>query len=127
MSDVVQISSERVDDIPLIVEWLKQMDIVKWIDQKLSQPHGNRKGLSYGQLSVLLLTQYRSVKENFLSLAHERMQNPARQARPMRTYPNSIEGCLPQPIVAKWNQIGCNSVILHANYADLEEHSRYFV
>ena len=35
MSDVVQISSERVDDIPLIVEWLKQMDIVKWIDQKL--------------------------------------------------------------------------------------------
>ena len=56
MSDVVQISSERVDDIPLIVEWLKQMDIVKWIDQKLSQPHGNRTGLSYGQLSVLLLT-----------------------------------------------------------------------
>lgn len=56
MSEVVQISSERVDDIPLIVEWLKQMNIVKWIDQKLKQPHGNRKGLSYGQLSVLLLT-----------------------------------------------------------------------
>lgn len=56
MSDVVQISSERVDDIPVIVEYLKQMNIVKWIDQTLRQPHGNRKGLSYGQLSVLLLT-----------------------------------------------------------------------
>ncbi|MBA3789601.1 IS1634 family transposase [Patescibacteria group bacterium] len=55
-SERVEISSERVDDIPVIVEWLKQMEIAKWIDQKLSQPHGNRKGLSYGQLSVLLLT-----------------------------------------------------------------------
>lgn len=56
MSDAMQISSERVDDIPLIVEWLKQMQIVEWMDQELKQPHGNRKGLSYGQLSVLLLT-----------------------------------------------------------------------
>lgn len=51
-----EISSERVDDIPVIVEWLNQMKIAKWIDRKLSQPHGNRKGLSYGQLGVLLLT-----------------------------------------------------------------------
>lgn len=56
MSEVMPISSERVDDIPLVVEWLNQMEIVKWIDRNLSQPHGNRKGLSYGQLSVLLLT-----------------------------------------------------------------------
>lgn len=56
MSDAVQISSERVDDIPLIVEWLKQLQIVECMDQELKQPHGSRKGLSYGQLSVLLLT-----------------------------------------------------------------------
>jgi hypothetical protein len=49
---VAEISSERVDDIPVIVEWLHQMQIVKWIDLALSQPHGNRKGLSYGQLTV---------------------------------------------------------------------------
>jgi len=55
-SDSVEISSERVDDIPVIVKWLKQMEIGKWIDQKLSQPHGNHQGLSYGQLSVLLLS-----------------------------------------------------------------------
>ncbi len=52
----MEISSERIDDIPVIVEWLKKMDIAKCIDQKLSPPHGNYQGLSYGQLSVLLLT-----------------------------------------------------------------------
>ncbi len=52
----MEISSERIDDIPVIVEWLKQMEIAKIIDQKLKKPHGNYKGISYGQLSVLLLT-----------------------------------------------------------------------
>lgn len=48
--------SERVDDIPLIVHWLEKMQIERIIDQELPSPHGNRQGLSYGQLSVLLLT-----------------------------------------------------------------------
>jgi transposase len=48
--------SERVDDIPLIIHWLKQMQIEQLIDQELTTPHGNRQGLSYGQLSILLLT-----------------------------------------------------------------------
>jgi len=57
MASVVgEISSERIDDIPVIVEWLKQMEIDKLIDQKLSKPHGNHQGMSYGKLSVLLLT-----------------------------------------------------------------------
>jgi transposase len=52
----VKISSERIDDIPLIVEWLSRIEIAKYIDQKLKKPHGNHQGMSYGQLSVLLLT-----------------------------------------------------------------------
>jgi len=52
----VQISSERIDDIPLVLEWLKQIGIAKIIDQSLSEPHGNHQGLSFGQLSVLFLT-----------------------------------------------------------------------
>ena len=51
----MEISSERIDDIPLIVEWLKRTEIARCIDQKLSPLHGNHKGLSYGQLSVLVL------------------------------------------------------------------------
>jgi transposase len=52
----VEITSERIDDIPLILEWLQQLGIAKQIDKNLSRPHGNHQGLSYGQLSVLLLT-----------------------------------------------------------------------
>jgi transposase len=63
----VEISSERIDDIPLIVEWLKQMEIAKCIDQKLKEPHGNHKGLTYGQLSVLLLTYIITQSDHRLS------------------------------------------------------------
>jgi hypothetical protein len=47
----MKISSERIDDIPLIAALLKQMEVAKWIDQQLKQPHGNHQGLSYGQPS----------------------------------------------------------------------------
>lgn len=57
MPEVVsRITSERVDDLPVIVHWLLQMNLPTLIDQYLPRPHGNRLGLSYGQLSVLLLT-----------------------------------------------------------------------
>jgi hypothetical protein len=46
--------SERADDLPVIVHWLKQMEIEKLIDQEFPSPHGNRQGLSYGQLPAFL-------------------------------------------------------------------------
>ncbi|MEH2138369.1 IS1634 family transposase [Nostoc sp.] len=67
VSEQVKINSERIDDIPVIVEWLKKMEIAKFIDQKLSPPHGNHKGLSYGQLSVLLLTYIITQSDHRLS------------------------------------------------------------
>lgn len=48
--------SERVDDLPVVVHWLSQMCIEQLIDQELPKPHGNRQGLSYGKLAVLLLS-----------------------------------------------------------------------
>lgn len=48
-------TSERVDDIPLIIYWLLRMRVHIFIDQFLPKPHGNRQGLSYGQLAILLL------------------------------------------------------------------------
>ncbi|NEQ87790.1 MAG: hypothetical protein F6K26_49770 [Moorea sp. SIO2I5] len=48
--------SERADDLPVIIHWLQQMEIEELIDQELPPPHGNRQGLSYGQLAILLLT-----------------------------------------------------------------------
>jgi transposase len=49
-------SSERVDDVPVVIKWLSQMQIEALINQEVPPPHGNRKGLSYGQLAVLLLS-----------------------------------------------------------------------
>ncbi|EAZ92402.1 hypothetical protein CY0110_01714 [Crocosphaera chwakensis CCY0110] len=40
----------------MIIYWLKQMKVASIIDNNLASPHGNRKGLSYGELAVLLLT-----------------------------------------------------------------------
>ncbi|MEH2032783.1 MAG: IS1634 family transposase [Nostoc sp.] len=67
INEQVKINSERIDDIPVIVEWLKKMEIAKWIDQKLSPPHGNHEGMSYGQLSVLLLTYIITQSDHRLS------------------------------------------------------------
>jgi hypothetical protein len=50
-----QTSSERVDDLPLILHWLQQMEVSRLLDQQLAPAHGNRSGLSYGQLSVLFV------------------------------------------------------------------------
>jgi hypothetical protein len=73
----VEISSERIDDIPVIAELLKQMEVAKWIDQQLKQPHGNHQGLSYGQLSVLLLIYITSQSDHRLCAA-ETWVNTAR-------------------------------------------------
>ncbi|KAM3104467.1 IS1634 family transposase [Phormidesmis sp. 146-33] len=51
----VQTPSERVDDLPLIVHWLKTMQIAEIMDRMLMPVHQNRRGLSYGQLSVLFV------------------------------------------------------------------------
>jgi transposase len=65
----MEISSERIDDIPLIAALLKQMEVAKWIDQQLKQLHGNHQGLSYGQLSVLLLIYIISQSDHRLCAA----------------------------------------------------------
>ena len=65
----MEISSERIDDIPLIAALLKQMEVAKWIDKQLKQPHGNHQGLSDGQLSVLLLRYIISQSDHRLCAA----------------------------------------------------------
>ena len=46
---------ERVDDIPLILHWLKKMRTAELMDAVWST-HGNWQGLTYGQLAVLYIT-----------------------------------------------------------------------
>jgi transposase len=46
---------ERVDDIPIIFQWLTKMHVAEMID-RIWPSHGNWQGLSYGQLAVLFIT-----------------------------------------------------------------------
>ena len=47
-------SIERIDEIPIIFHKLKDMGVQERID-RFWLTHGNWKGLSYGQLAVLLI------------------------------------------------------------------------
>ena len=59
-------TSERSDDIPLILHWLMQLKLPEVLDEALPSPHGNRQGLSYGQLSVVLLSYIMSQADHRL-------------------------------------------------------------
>ncbi len=61
------ITSERIDDIPLLVQRLLDMHIDKIIDAVVKRPHGNRQGLSYGQLAVVFLVYILTEYNHFLS------------------------------------------------------------
>jgi transposase len=61
------ISSERIDDIPLLMSWLLEMQIDRIIDAAIGAPHGNRQGLSYGQLAVVYVAYILSQCNHFLS------------------------------------------------------------
>lgn len=61
---------ERVDNIPLILYWLKQMRVQEIIDSIWSA-HTNWQGLSYGQLVVLFLTYILHTRTHCLSAMEE--------------------------------------------------------
>jgi hypothetical protein len=49
-------TSERIDELPLLVYWLKQMRVDVIIDSVLGPPPGNWDGLSYGEVALVFLT-----------------------------------------------------------------------
>lgn len=61
------ITSERIDDVPVLIHWLLEMHIDKIIDELLGPTHGNRQGLSHGQLAVVFVAYVLSESNHFLS------------------------------------------------------------
>jgi hypothetical protein len=61
---------ERVDNLPLILYWLLQMQADKIIDA-IWQPQGNRQGVTYGQLTVLFLAYILYTQNHRLSYAED--------------------------------------------------------
>ncbi len=50
MNELPSFTTERVDDIPLLLQQMQHLGLAQLIDAHL-HPHGNRQGLSYGQIA----------------------------------------------------------------------------
>lgn len=60
-------TSERIDELPLLIYWLKQMRVDVIIDRVLGVPHGNWEGLSYGEVALVFLTHIVTRCTHFLN------------------------------------------------------------
>lgn len=54
MKETLNIETERVDDIPLLLAHMQRMKIASLLDQHIPV-HGNRKGLSLGNVVIVWL------------------------------------------------------------------------
>jgi transposase len=71
MSDDTTITHEPVDDVPVIVAWLLAMRLDVLVDSILPRPHGNWKGLTYGQVTVIWLAHILSQADHRLCPVEE--------------------------------------------------------
>ena len=60
-------TSERIDNLPLLIYWLKRMRVDAIIDRVLGPPHGNWEGLSYGELALVFVAYVVMCCTHFLS------------------------------------------------------------
>jgi transposase len=73
----LQIEPERIDELPLIFGLLQQMGVSEILDRHLGPGHGNRCGLSYGQLAhglsayILTARDHRLVSVEAWAQAHQ--------------------------------------------------------
>ena len=65
--DRFQTTSERIDNLPLLIHWLKRMQVDVIIDHVLGPPHGNWEGLSYGEVALVFVAYVLMRCTHFLS------------------------------------------------------------
>jgi Domain of unknown function (DUF4277) len=67
MKETLNIETERVDDIPLLLAHMQHMNLAGLLDKHIPA-HGNRKGLSAGKVTLIWLS-------HILSEANHRMNH----------------------------------------------------
>jgi transposase len=70
MKETLNIETERVDDIPLLLEHMQRMNIAKLLD-KYIPIHGNRKGLSPGNVTMVWLSHILSEANHKMNQVQE--------------------------------------------------------
>jgi len=86
----VEIRTERVDDVPLLIHQQPRMGIPEVLNEVI-QPHGNREGLSVGWLAMVWLSY-------ILSEADHRMSEVESWAEKQL---QSLQDLLPEPVGVK--------------------------
>jgi transposase len=87
MNEIPSFLTERVDDIPLLLHQMQHLGLAQLIDTHLL-PHGNRQGISYGELACVWLT-------HILSQADHRMNHVRGWAK---SRSQTLQAWLPQPL-----------------------------
>lgn len=87
MSEQPTISTERVDDVPLLLAQMQRMELPHILDTHF-QPHGNRQGLSFGWLATVWLA-------HILSRADHRLNQVRRWAERLLY---TLNPALPTPL-----------------------------
>lgn len=70
MKETLNIETERVDDIPLLLAHMQHMNIAKLLDASFPV-HGNRKGLSLGDVTVVWLSHILSEASHKMNQVQE--------------------------------------------------------
>jgi len=66
MEETLVVTSERVDDIPVLVAHMARMDLQRLVDEQF-RVHGNWQGLSLGWVTVLWLSHILSEADHRLN------------------------------------------------------------
>jgi len=70
MKEILNIETERVDDIPLLLAHMQRMDLAKLLDKHIPA-HGNRKGLSLGNVMMVWLSHILSEADHRMNQVQE--------------------------------------------------------
>jgi transposase len=70
MKEALSIETERMDDIPLLLTHMKRMKVAELLDKHIPA-HGQRKGLSVGELSVVWLAHILSQADHRMNRVQE--------------------------------------------------------
>ncbi|MFH1919046.1 MAG: IS1634 family transposase [Planctomycetota bacterium] len=63
-----QIRAERVDDLPILLAYAKEMGVAEAIDRAIPKVHGNRTGLSYGHVAWGFLASIGTQRDHRLNI-----------------------------------------------------------
>lgn len=70
MKEALSRETERMDDIPLLITHMQRMKLAELLDKHIP-PHGHRKGLSVGELSVVWLAHILSQADHRMNRVQE--------------------------------------------------------